>query len=126
MEEDDEWAWQIAVARARANADDSGLVLDAADVIEEHEEEKEDWEAIIAAARERATEAAPPAPAQAAPVAMPTPVPLGTDPGVPRTVIPVPTLPTSDPERVRNYITSRREAPRSRPQSARLTPAKSS
>ncbi len=114
MEDEDEWEWEIATARARAVSDDSAL--------EEHVEEVEDWEAIIAAARVRASnDDASPALASGSnenlPIAREShdviaqPPPPASDPSVPRTVIPVPALPTADPQRVRDYVASMRSQP---------------
>jgi len=154
MDEEDDWEWEIAAARARAETgdpatDDSVHETDAEDVLDEVEakepeekepEEVEDWEAIIASARERASPdeirpkspTQPPALASGAnespplargsddaiepPPALPvwTPPVIAADPSAPRTVIPVPALPSADPKRVLDYVASTRVAARGR------------
>ena len=150
MDEEDDWEWQIAAARARATTDDPATddpvhETDPADVLDEVEakesEEVEDWEAIIAAARERAsaveirpkTPTQPPALASGSNESLPlargsqdaikppppeppvwTPPVIAVDPSAPRTVIPVPALPSADPQRVRDYVAATRVSPSTR------------
>src|SRR5262245_9002546 len=152
MDEEDDWEWEIAAARARAATgdpatDDSVHETDPADVLDEVEakesEEVEDWEAIIAAARERASTAEirpksptqPPAIASGSNESLPlargssdaiepppeppeppvwTPPVIAVDPSAPRTVIPVPALPSADPQRLRDMVAATRVSPSTR------------
>jgi hypothetical protein len=143
MDEEDDWEWEIAAARARAATDDPATddsvhETDPADVLDEVEakeaEEVEDWDAIIAAAREGAatgeirpeSPTEPPALASGSNESLPlargshdaiepppappvwTPPVIAADPSAPRTVIPVPALPSADPQRVLDYVASKR------------------
>jgi hypothetical protein len=128
--EEDEWEWEIAMARARATAAEPAPAVG---------EDEREWEVAMAHARATAADVVAEADAMLArkpvavvartPVApirepLPLPGPPVNDGSRPRTIIPVPALPAIDPRLVRSFDAPRR-FPRATAERAAVRPPRS-